>query len=55
MKTKYILEFSHNDDARSHSFLAENLLDLFEQVSDWKGSGEYAPVYDDEIISISEA
>lgn len=55
MKTKYILEFSRNDDVYSQSFLADNLLDLFEQVSHWKGHSEYAPVYDDQIFSISEA
>jgi|9_EtaG_2_1085328.scaffolds.fasta_scaffold04815_6 hypothetical protein len=55
MKTQYILEFSHDNDVKSHSFLADNLLDLFEQVSHWKSNGEYAPVYDDEIFSISEA
>lgn len=56
MKTRYIVNFRKaGEEAKPKIFLATSLLDLFEQVSDWKGNGEHAPVYDDEILSISEA
>jgi len=56
MKTRYIVNFKKaGEEAKPKIFLATNLLDLFEQISGWKSDGECAPVYDDEILSISEA
>lgn len=58
---KYAVEFSHQPSryytrmvVETVYFTAEHLLDLYKQIDMWRGDGDYAPVYMDEIYSIHE-
>jgi len=52
MQKEYVVEFFHKGEVKEVNFTAANLLDLYEQIDEWKGSGEFAPVYSDDISGI---
>lgn len=53
MKNGYVVKFFHKGDAKEMLFTATNLLDLYEQIEEFKSSGKFAPLYSDEIESIT--
>ena len=58
---KFVLEFRHQPSRyyskeviESVFFDATSFLDLYQQIEWWRGDGDYAPVYMDEICGIYE-
>ena len=54
MQKEYVVQFFHYGEVKEVTFTAANLLDLYEQIDKWKSSGEFAPVYSDDISGITE-
>lgn len=54
MQKQYVIQFFTKGEVEEIEFTASNLLDLYNQIDRWKGSGEFAPVYSDEITGIVE-
>ena len=60
MQKRYIVQFFNKratvpSEIEEVEFYATTLLDLYNQIDEWKSDGEFAPVYSDEITGIVEA
>lgn len=54
MKKQYVIQFFSKGEVHEVEFSATDLLDLYNQIDHWKGNGEFAPVYSDDISGIVE-